>query len=70
MPDSLTAKPPATTENNGASSGSQVNVFAVHGVESGLYNYGARHYGPSQNPQLPKPENKNPTPEKKKDSSS
>jgi hypothetical protein len=26
--------------------------------------------GPSQNPQLPKPENKNPTPEKKRDSSS
>ena len=46
MPDSLTAKPP-TTEKNGASSGPQVNVFAVHGVEPEVQAYAMAKYSRS-----------------------
>jgi thymidylate synthase ThyX len=46
MPDPLTAKPPAT-EKNGASSGPQVNVFAVHGVEPEVQAYAMAKYSRS-----------------------
>jgi thymidylate synthase ThyX len=46
MPDSLTSKP-ATTEKNGASSGPQVNVFAVHGVEPEVQAYAMAKYSRS-----------------------
>lgn len=46
MPDSLTTKP-ATTEKNGASSGPQVNVFAVHGVEPEVQAYAMAKYSRS-----------------------
>src|ERR1700761_3600163 len=46
MPDSTTAKPP-TTEKNGASSGPQVNVFAVHGVEPEVQAYAMAKYSRS-----------------------
>src|SRR5437868_14115164 len=47
MPDSLTTKPAATTEKNGASSGPQVNVFAVHGVEPEVQAYAMAKYSRS-----------------------
>ncbi|HET8888213.1 MAG TPA: FAD-dependent thymidylate synthase [Candidatus Angelobacter sp.] len=47
MPDSLTSKPAATTEKNGASSGPQVNVFAVHGVEPEVQAYAMAKYSRS-----------------------
>src|ERR1700748_2943750 len=46
MPDPLTAKSPAT-EKNGASSGPQVNVFAVHGVEPEVQAYAMAKYSRS-----------------------
>ncbi|HZD93917.1 MAG TPA: FAD-dependent thymidylate synthase [Candidatus Sulfotelmatobacter sp.] len=46
MPNSLTAKPLAT-EKNGASSGPQVNVFAVHGVEPEVQAYAMAKYSRS-----------------------
>src|ERR1700759_2643383 len=46
MPDPLTAKTPAT-EKNGASSGPQVNVFAVHGVEPEVQAYAMAKYSRS-----------------------
>src|ERR1700759_346632 len=46
MPDPLTAKTPAT-EKNGASSGPQVNVFAVHGVEPEVRAYAMAKYSRS-----------------------
>jgi thymidylate synthase ThyX len=46
MPDSTTTKP-ATTEKNGASSGPQVNVFAVHGVEPEVQAYAMAKYSRS-----------------------
>jgi thymidylate synthase ThyX len=46
MPDSLTSKP-AATEKNGASSGPQVNVFAVHGVEPEVQAYAMAKYSRS-----------------------
>jgi thymidylate synthase ThyX len=46
MPDSLTTKP-AATEKNGASSGPQVNVFAVHGVEPEVQAYAMAKYSRS-----------------------
>jgi thymidylate synthase ThyX len=46
MPDSSTTKP-ATTEKNGASSGPQVNVFAVHGVEPEVQAYAMAKYSRS-----------------------
>lgn len=45
MPDSLTTKP--ATEKNGASSGPQVNVFAVHGVEPEVQAYAMAKYSRS-----------------------
>src|SRR5690242_18127186 len=47
MPDSLNTKPAATTEKNGASSGPQVNVFAVHGVEPEVQAYAMAKYSRS-----------------------
>jgi thymidylate synthase ThyX len=47
MPDSITTKPAATTEKNGASSGPQVNVFAVHGVEPEVQAYAMAKYSRS-----------------------
>jgi thymidylate synthase ThyX len=47
MPDSITTKPAATTEMNGASSGPQVNVFAVHGVEPEVQAYAMAKYSRS-----------------------
>jgi thymidylate synthase ThyX len=46
MPDSTTSKP-AATEKNGASSGPQVNVFAVHGVEPEVQAYAMAKYSRS-----------------------
>ena len=46
MPDSTTTKP-AATEKNGASSGPQVNVFAVHGVEPEVQAYAMAKYSRS-----------------------
>jgi thymidylate synthase ThyX len=46
MPDSISAKP-AATEKNGASSGPQVNVFAVHGVEPEVQAYAMAKYSRS-----------------------
>ncbi|HEX3094459.1 MAG TPA: FAD-dependent thymidylate synthase [Candidatus Angelobacter sp.] len=46
MPDPATAKPPAI-EKNGASSGPQVNVFAVHGVEPEVQAYAMAKYSRS-----------------------
>src|SRR5215467_3047895 len=46
MPDPLTAKP-STTEKNGASSGPQVNVFAVHGVDPEVQAYAMAKYSRS-----------------------
>ena len=46
MPDSLTTKP-AATEKNGASSGPQVNVFAVHGVDPEVQAYAMAKYSRS-----------------------
>src|SRR5229473_5645556 len=46
MPDSATTKP-AATEKNGASSGPQVNVFAVHGVEPEVQAYAMAKYSRS-----------------------
>ena len=46
MPDPLTTKPSAT-EKNGASSGPQVNVFAVHGVEPEVQAYAMAKYSRS-----------------------
>ena len=46
MPDSIIAKP-AATEKNGASSGPQVNVFAVHGVEPEVQAYAMAKYSRS-----------------------
>src|SRR6201990_2726714 len=46
MPDSITSKP-AATEKNGASSGPQVNVFAVHGVEPEVQAYAMAKYSRS-----------------------
>jgi thymidylate synthase ThyX len=46
MPDSATTKPPAT-DKNGASSGPQVNVFAVHGVEPEVQAYAMAKYSRS-----------------------
>ncbi len=45
MPDPITTKP--TTEKNGASSGPQVNVFAVHGVEPEVQAYAMAKYSRS-----------------------
>src|SRR6478735_11500264 len=45
MPDSVTTKPAAT--ENGASSGPQVNVFAVHGVEPEVQAYAMAKYSRS-----------------------
>lgn len=45
MPDSTTK--PAATEKNGASSGPQVNVFAVHGVEPEVQAYAMAKYSRS-----------------------
>src|SRR3954462_14152770 len=47
MPDPITSKPAATTEKNGASSGPQVNVFAVHGVEPEVQAYAMAKYSRS-----------------------
>src|ERR1041384_4536573 len=47
MPDPITSKPTATTEKNGASSGPQVNVFAVHGVEPEVQAYAMAKYSRS-----------------------
>jgi thymidylate synthase ThyX len=46
MPDSLTTKP-AVTEKNGASTGPQVNVFAVHGVDPEVQAYAMAKYSRS-----------------------
>src|SRR5215469_2755973 len=46
MPDSLTSKP-LTPEKNGASSGPQVNVFAVHGVDPEVQAYAMAKYSRS-----------------------
>ncbi|HXO37337.1 MAG TPA: FAD-dependent thymidylate synthase [Candidatus Acidoferrum sp.] len=46
MPDSTITKP-AATEKNGASSGPQVNVFAVHGVEPEVQAYAMAKYSRS-----------------------
>src|SRR5258707_4801295 len=46
MPDPTTAKP-AATEKNGASSGPQVNVFAVHGVDPEVQAYAMAKYSRS-----------------------
>src|SRR5215467_9037451 len=46
MPDPLTAKP-STTEKNGARSGPQVNVFAVHGVDPEVQAYAMAKYSRS-----------------------
>src|SRR6267154_1766196 len=46
MSDSATTKP-AATEKNGASSGPQVNVFAVHGVEPEVQAYAMAKYSRS-----------------------
>jgi len=46
MPDSLTSKP-ATPEKNGASTGPQVNVFAVYGVEPEVQAYAMAKYSRS-----------------------
>src|SRR6201993_2316215 len=46
MPDPTTTKP-AATEKNGASSGPQVNVFAVHGVEPEVQAYAMAKYSRS-----------------------
>src|SRR3954447_10169241 len=46
MPDPITTKP-ATTEKNGASSGPQVNVFAVYGVEPEVQAYAMAKYSRS-----------------------
>jgi thymidylate synthase ThyX len=46
MPDPITTKP-AATEKNGASSGPQVNVFAVHGVEPEVQAYAMAKYSRS-----------------------
>jgi thymidylate synthase ThyX len=45
MPDPITK--PAATEKNGASSGPQVNVFAVHGVEPEVQAYAMAKYSRS-----------------------
>src|SRR3954452_21050414 len=47
MPDPITSKSAATTEKNGASSGPQVNVFAVHGVEPEVQAYAMAKYSRS-----------------------
>src|SRR3979490_1479876 len=46
MPDPITTKT-AATEKNGASSGPQVNVFAVHGVEPEVQAYAMAKYSRS-----------------------
>ena len=46
MPDPIITKP-AATEKNGASSGPQVNVFAVHGVEPEVQAYAMAKYSRS-----------------------
>src|SRR5260221_12295713 len=46
MPDAFTTKP-AATEKNGASSGPQVNVFAVHGVDPEVQAYAMAKYSRS-----------------------
>src|SRR6478752_8845614 len=46
MPDPITTKP-AATEKNGASSGPQVNVFAVYGVEPEVQAYAMAKYSRS-----------------------
>lgn len=46
MPEPITAKP-AAKEKNGASSGPQVNVFAVHGVEPEVQAYAMAKYSRS-----------------------
>src|SRR5258707_4192327 len=46
MPDPFTTKP-AATEKNGASSGPQVNVFAVHGVDPEVQAYAMAKYSRS-----------------------
>src|SRR3954449_2864168 len=46
MPDPITTKP-AATEKNGASSGPQVNVFAVYGVEPEVLAYAMAKYSRS-----------------------
>jgi thymidylate synthase ThyX len=46
MPDPVTTNP-ATTEKNGASSGPQVNVFAVYGVEPEVQAYAMAKYSRS-----------------------
>jgi thymidylate synthase ThyX len=46
MPEPITAKP-AATEKNGASSGPQVNVFAVHGVDPEVQAYAMAKYSRS-----------------------
>src|SRR6266481_5011738 len=46
MPDSAIAKP-NNTEKNGASSGPQVNVFAVHGVDPEVQAYAMAKYSRS-----------------------
>src|SRR6476469_5839430 len=46
MPDPITTKP-AATEKNGASSGPQVNVIAVHGVEPEVQAYAMAKYSRS-----------------------
>src|SRR5947199_2579552 len=47
MPDPIATKTAATTEKNGASSGPQVNVFAVHGVEPEVQAYAMAKYSRS-----------------------
>src|SRR5262249_47928445 len=46
MPAPITANP-STTEKNGASSGPQVNVFAVHGVDPEVQAYAMAKYSRS-----------------------
>src|ERR1051325_10205030 len=46
MPDPITAKP-ATSDKNGAGSGPQVNVFAVHGVDPEVQAYAMAKYSRS-----------------------
>jgi thymidylate synthase ThyX len=47
MPDPIITKPAAAPEKNGASSGPQVNVFAVHGVEPEVQAYAMAKYSRS-----------------------
>ena len=47
MPDSTVSKPPTVSELNGAASGPQINVFAVHGVDPEVQAYAMAKYSRS-----------------------